>query len=338
MANKRMMYIDYIKAVGILLIVFAHCIQWFLAMGKVNEYVISFHVPLFFVVSGCLSYYKDNKNIPFRTFLGKRAKSLLIPYVIFSVINSAIKLSVMFLKSTLNRDTLMAEMKELLITGNGTVWFLLTLFLVETVIFFYRKTAFADNYVLAICVAIVCLVLPYLLPQGTGLQTILDRVLAGTGYYLVGWLTVGLMVRFTRKVSFFSGIGLFALGTVVAVIHPAKFSFFTGEFSSPVSSIAVSILCSLGIVFMIYSVENHISGFVEKSLSFLGQNSLCIMLIHPILLNCFTFPFGGLMASLSGGASVLGSLVLFVLIVLVDIPFVLVINRWFPWVLGRFRK
>ena len=336
--NERMMYIDYTKAVGILLIVFAHCIQWFSAMSKVNEYVIGFHVPLFFVISGCLGYYKDYDGVSFKTFFLKRAKSLLIPYVVFSVINSVIKLTVLCLKSALSFDTFSAEMKELLITGNGTVWFLLTLFAVEVVIFLYRKLVFADRYIARLFLAVICLLLPYLLPQGRALLIVAERILSGTGYYLVGWIFTDLLVKMGKKSTFYLGFFFFVIGTVIALIYPAQFCFFTGEFLRPVSSIAISVLCSVGIVFLTFSVENRLTGLVEKCLNYLGQNSLCIMLVHPIILNCFTFPLGGLMASLHSVGSVLGSLILFVSVVLIDIPFVYIVNRWFPWVLGRSKR
>ena len=73
----------------------------------------------------------DKKN-----FLIKKAKSLLLPYIIFSILNSAVKFSVLFMKHSLTVDAVKSELIQLCITGNGTVWFLLTLFLTETIYVF----------------------------------------------------------------------------------------------------------------------------------------------------------------------------------------------------------
>lgn len=71
---KRDKNIDIVKGIGILLVVFAHIFH--------NSGIIyQFHMPLFFILSGAaMTYSKSGFS------LKKKAKSLLVPYFVFSII------------------------------------------------------------------------------------------------------------------------------------------------------------------------------------------------------------------------------------------------------------
>ena len=136
MLKKRYKYIDYTKGIGIMLIMFAHVSQYFKPMLAANSLVSTFHVPIFFIASGLIMGYRNNSIIDKKGFLKKRLSSLLIPYLIFSVFNSILKFAVLFIKHEVTRDIVNNELVQLCITGNGTVWFLMTLFLVEVLYVF----------------------------------------------------------------------------------------------------------------------------------------------------------------------------------------------------------
>ena len=68
----RLTYMDIAKGIGILCVIAGH-------MGNsiINKFVFSFHMPLFFLISG---YFISSRNSS-RTILIKRFKQLLPPYV-----------------------------------------------------------------------------------------------------------------------------------------------------------------------------------------------------------------------------------------------------------------
>lgn len=87
MENKkeRLTYLDVAKGIGILLVVIGH-VYAFNRQIVDRFFVIwlySFHMPLFFIISGMLIAYKDEKDI--WKFVKKRIKGILIPYVFFSI-------------------------------------------------------------------------------------------------------------------------------------------------------------------------------------------------------------------------------------------------------------
>ena len=138
MKSRRPIY-DYAKGIGILAIVMAHCIQYFASMQGVNGWICSFHVPIFFVISGCIAFIQADKNENFKEFIQKKFKTLIIPYIIFSLINSILKLGVLFVTKGITDEVIKEECIALFITGNGTVWFLVTIFFVYLINYFFKK-------------------------------------------------------------------------------------------------------------------------------------------------------------------------------------------------------
>lgn len=78
MTGDRSRELDILKAVGIFLMIFDH-VGW---GNLVHTYIQSFHMPLFFIVSGYL--WKNNQSI--KRIARRRFKTVLIPYFSFAVV------------------------------------------------------------------------------------------------------------------------------------------------------------------------------------------------------------------------------------------------------------
>lgn len=70
---ERINWIDMAKGGGIILVVIGHCLN---PNSFLNSVIFSFHMPLFFIISGYL--FKDNVNTS--RFLYKKSIRLLLPY------------------------------------------------------------------------------------------------------------------------------------------------------------------------------------------------------------------------------------------------------------------
>ncbi len=77
---KRKMYIDIAKGIGISFVVFAHIYQNF--DKGINQIIYSFHMPLFFVLSGLLFCFCRGKEL-----IMKRVRSILVPYIFWAVLS-----------------------------------------------------------------------------------------------------------------------------------------------------------------------------------------------------------------------------------------------------------
>ena len=82
MEPKRINYTDIAKGIGIILVIFGHTLRG--VPGLVN-FIYSFHVPLFFVISGF--FYSPSKNDNTKLFILKKVKTLLIPFFSFYLLS-----------------------------------------------------------------------------------------------------------------------------------------------------------------------------------------------------------------------------------------------------------
>ncbi len=357
--RKRYEYIDYTKGLGILLIMFAHVSQYFKPMATANSFVVSFHVPIFFIASGLLMGYRDGMQIDKRQFLIKRAKSLLIPYVIFSLFNSSLKFAVLFLKHSLTADVAKSELVQLCITGNGTVWFLLTLFLTEIIYVFCIRSLFpssklVDNDALkmsgggyAECIVqvilmVACLIVPYLIGKITNPFAIVgNRVIAAMGYYVLGVLIIKLKSaigdRYTAKIKFLLSVILTVIGVITWVLFGSGVNFFAGSFTNMLGMFSAILLSVACIAWLEILEEISALVYAKKFLNYFGRNSIIVMLVHPTLLLLATYPFGSVFSSMRGIMAIVVSIMLFVVLIVMEVPFIWFINKYIPFVIGKKR-
>lgn len=119
--ESRADWIDVLKGIGIILVVIGHVNT----KGFLVQWLYTFHMPLFFALSGYILY-KFGKNIPFQKFLLKRTKSILWPFILFRLL---LFIYWIVIESHF-RDFDM-----------GPIWFLIILYLAELVAYpiFYNK-------------------------------------------------------------------------------------------------------------------------------------------------------------------------------------------------------
>ena len=78
--GKRILWIDYAKSICIYLVLLGHAH----ASQPVTDFIYTFHMPLFFFLSGCLFSFEKHPN--FKEFAIKRFKGLMVPYLWINLI------------------------------------------------------------------------------------------------------------------------------------------------------------------------------------------------------------------------------------------------------------
>lgn len=79
---QRLDYLDVAKGIGILLVILGHCQLG--RIGNIHALIYSFHMPLFFFISGlCFS-----NKYGFTSLAVKRFKQMILPTIYFSVIST----------------------------------------------------------------------------------------------------------------------------------------------------------------------------------------------------------------------------------------------------------
>lgn len=133
--KQRLEYIDAAKAIAIILVIIGHC-YWLRAIPKLGNFIYTFHMPLFFIVSGFFL-----KKLTIKEALVKYSKAYLYPYMVIGVLISIIGI----FKSLSNYDSWYSLLslnltkiawgsncESTILFGNiphiGPSWFLLALF------------------------------------------------------------------------------------------------------------------------------------------------------------------------------------------------------------------
>ena len=145
--NSREEWIDYLRGTGIILMLIGHAEIW----TPLNRWIYSFHMPLFFILSGYLFNKEKWLQIGYKKFAAARFKNFIIPYFIWCAICFIINLPSLYITYR-DDDFLVALMQNigwiitsvrkdgLFLPQNCTpLWFLTCIFLSQMVFFWLVK-------------------------------------------------------------------------------------------------------------------------------------------------------------------------------------------------------
>ena len=134
--SKYLEWVDWAKVIGIYLMVLGH---GGLVNADIRQFIFSFHMPLFFILSGFL--YKQRT---FAETLKKNIHTLLVPYLIMNGILLLFYLVLKIIKGTMTWDFLTSRLgavllglgynTESLIPLSTPLWFLIALFIIQTIV------------------------------------------------------------------------------------------------------------------------------------------------------------------------------------------------------------
>ncbi|KFI73495.1 Acyltransferase [Bifidobacterium minimum] len=141
--KKRVEWIDVAKGLGITLVSFGHLSNgdgqavWLPALDGLITAIYLFHMSLFYFLGG-LTF---SRRGGFKAFLVRKAKTLLVPYCIFSLYFVAKPIAVILLpalsgafRSSHDYSNVGTQLFDVFIMGNG-LWFLMAFFVAEVIMY-----------------------------------------------------------------------------------------------------------------------------------------------------------------------------------------------------------
>jgi fucose 4-O-acetylase-like acetyltransferase len=156
MNNQRETWVDYAKAIGIILVVYGHVARGLhnsqITMNEhfyklADNFVYSFHMPLFFFLSGLYFVKSFNKRTA-KEFAFSKIDTLVYPYILWSLIQGITEAK---LSTYTNGTVTYAEVFALLWEPRAQFWFLYALaliFLFSAIIYRYVKINKTSTFLL----------------------------------------------------------------------------------------------------------------------------------------------------------------------------------------------
>ena len=74
---------------------------------------------------------------------------------------------------------------------------------------------------------------------------------------------------------------------------------------------------------------------IKRFLNYYGENSLIVMVVHPTLLLFATYSLSGVFKNIQGMYSVVVVMLLYIALIVAEIPFIWFINHYIPFVIGK---
>lgn len=339
---KRIEYIDMAKALGMLTIVWGHI----LLEGWSNIYVYSFHIPLFFFLSGMM--FDGGKYHSLVELIKRRWKTLLLPYLMFSIVTWIIWAIVQVVLHK-NVDIWNPLLQTFISQGSGafmkhnlTLWFVTCLFVVEIAYYFINKLPQWANLLICVIISIVGVWIHKggyidvfrLLPWNIENATISLLFYAG-GNLLVHFIPINAL---HDKVS--SKKHLTIIGIIISTILLYFLAMYNGRVSvgsnimgkSPalfyVNGFWGTFVCiALSIIICGISYKTKIFKTLYDYLQWFGCNSFFVMASHyPIKVVCSTIVMKICHVSAVSN-SVKYSLITFIMVIAIDSLLVLYICK-----------
>lgn len=254
----RIVEFDIAKGIGIILVVIGHQN----IPHSVTNWIFSFHMPLFFILSG---FFFSSKR-KFYEIFKRRVKSLIIPYVFFYALN--------FILFCFLRDNYYSSF-SFSIGQNLALWFLPVLFLSELLIKLSYNYRFSFTF--------VCFIYSIINSYFSLFENqIFNLLLWGCSLYGIGVLIrendlLNIIKKRKKIFVVFSFIGSI---TISYMVSPTLNILFN-EVGNP-------ILTPLGIFFgciYIYSLSLFMlkCNILKCLLSRLGANTLLVLCVHQVL-------------------------------------------------------
>lgn len=132
---ERERWIDMGKGIAILSVVFGH-LSSLDSKNSIYLLVYAFHMPIFWIISGMLLYGRNYDDISMVEVIKKKAKSIMYPYTIFSIIIVVYNYIGLNLNLVSKNHFKLVIKNSIYFRGMNCLWFLPVLFVAE-IIFIY---------------------------------------------------------------------------------------------------------------------------------------------------------------------------------------------------------
>lgn len=342
--EKRIEWIDICKLIGIFFVILGHVS----ITNGVDIWIHAFHMPLFFLLSGLC--FNEKKHTEFKRFLFIRFKTLIIPFLIFSIMLYLFWNGILYFFVNGSIGTCSNLLNCLLNPASVTScygavnWFLPSLFFVEIIFWAISKLA---HYSRNKCMLIIIIlsIMAYFYPQITTyrLPFAIDSSIMGLFFYGFGWIIKKVDYNKIKKIISIKLIWSYVL-LIFLFIVSYKLSIFNnmsnmrtllyGDYFIYIfNAVGISLLFIwLSIVLEISSKKIKIINLFKRY----GQHTLIILLLNSVIARLYN------MIVTSKGIVINNKYLLIINNIFISLFIIIIcvfisrfINKYLPFLLGK---
>lgn len=299
--------LDYLKVIGILLVVIGHCTSIYTGgwvykspvnapiYGLIASYVYTFHVPMLVFVSGAIYYYCRKNKEKYKSLKGlvsNKFKRLIVPFLTIGLFYS---IPIKYLIGNIEKGTLLNSIRDFLIGLNtGHLWYLLMLF--DIFILFYLYEKFILNKKYSVIVNIAVFTLMYVCSGFFTSLFLINRAIQYSIFFYLGYECFRSKDKIYSKMVFTKTLIIIILIPILIIISLALIlvSKITIDniILSRVFSLINVIIALIGITetfLAVYLLNNKLKSRklqsnIDKCMKFLNKYSFNIYLLHEPLI------------------------------------------------------
>lgn len=317
MTGTRNDIADIAKGIGIFLMVIGHCgIPQFLRI-----WIYSFHMPLFFFISG---YFYTRNKYKATIFIKKRIRTLVVPYFLFLFI-------IFIWFKFMDCDLVPPNLNKLLTNGTDmAIWFIPVLLFTELAITIFNDVAnrFNIGYLFYIMV-ITCIVLSYMAYRmDVHLPYKIEVVGMAMVYYLGGHLVNCIDVEFmNRRIN----LAFLFVNVSACIFFDHVIEMATNNWDSGITNIIIAFLGIAGMFSVAKAVKSLT--YIRPYIVMLGEYSIIVLgLSQPYYVTIkkmfVSFPIPDLVSF------VIRQVVLWIILTIT----IIAVKRYIPWIIGKGRQ
>lgn len=334
--SRRIEIIDFLRGGAMILVLLHH------SGFPFGKWILPFHMPLFFVLSGLTeSLKRKENNESFRGFFHKRFKRLIIPYLAFEIIN----LIIWGIKCYIFKESfsLLSAFSSIILCINtdmytglcGRLWFLPCMFISSIILWIILKISkqmpalLCATGILFFLSWITVNVIPFRLPFA------IDTSFMATAFILIGYCGKEVFLYIIGKGHVLTDLILLVLmlGLLYQTYRTDKgiMEMYINKFGDYL----YSILGALGGVISYFIIAKDLYyairkiGLINSIVLWYSYNSLATFPVHleiKCVLLLFNIPWLKLWW------------VLFLIMLIMNIPIVNILTNYLPFLLGQKRK
>lgn len=327
--RERILWIDAAKAIGILMVVFGH--NWL--DEKFCYYFYSFHMPLFFILAGITFSTKKD----FADFSWKKFKTLIIPYLFFSV---CIMVVYWIMSYTHSGDyNIRSEVFSYLKQQRHThLWFLPVLFASELVVFIILNQLNQSRSIVLLGIAAV-LIAVHSLMANLGCNNWLwnlDLVPMASVFIIIGFVY---KQKNSEASPYENNLMFVGLLMILSIAISTINYIYNGQVdikNNDYGSYPLFIVGALVSTYFLISVLKRFS--LPQWMIYIGMYSLVYYGLHRIVIDIM-FAVYAKCGIVYDGESIVGvglACINVIAVLLLLYPVVEFLNKKSPWLLGKF--